>query len=112
MNVSLVRFFKDYCNGRLKELIDSCYLRIDDRHTVLDLENEFTSICEIYTPLDLAEELNTYQQELTLIGDLLNIEFLYIIPIIEKNLLNLHRQATISNDVETWRTYLELQYLF
>ena len=112
MNSFLANTFKEHCNERLKELINSCYLLIDYPHKRLRKKSNSISVCEIYTPLNIYQELSFYKEELDLIADILNIEFLYIIPIDTKNLLDLKYKASRENDIEIWRLYLELQCLF
>jgi len=112
MDIHLAECFKDYCNERLKELIDSSYLRIDNLFENDAREEEVIIVCEIFTPFLLFNQLKMYEVTLLSIGNILDIDCVHIIPIEKVHLVRLKRLATITNDPESWRNYLELQYLF
>lgn len=112
MYLFLVDTFKNICSGRLKELINRCYLFIENSNT-RGIEGYNTSlICGIYTPSDITEELLDYQEILQDIGDILKIDWVYLIPIDREELGYLREQAQIKNTSKDWKIYLELQYIF
>jgi len=112
MDIHLVNCFKDYCNERVKELINSCYIRIDNVYTEFEKDEEVIIVCEIFTPFVIFNQLKMYETTLISIGDILDIDCLHIIPIEKVHLVYLEQEALITNNIETWRNYLELQYLF
>ncbi|MGF1490669.1 MAG: hypothetical protein ACFBSE_26555 [Prochloraceae cyanobacterium] len=112
MNQFLVNSFKELCNKRLAELIKSCYLLIEEKQRISNHRIILLTVCEIYTPSDVAEELMVYQEELNAIGVLLDIDFVCLLPIEKSDLIDLRQQAALKKSLNIWRTYLELQYLF
>ncbi|MDJ0727719.1 MAG: hypothetical protein QNJ38_21660 [Prochloraceae cyanobacterium] len=112
MNLTLVNCFKNSCDGRLKELIDRCYLFIDAMELKRFQKCDYTYICNIYTPADIREELINYQYRLECIGDRFKIDWVYLIPIDRRELSYLKKQAEKKGSLEAWKIYLELQYIF
>ncbi|MGF1489394.1 MAG: hypothetical protein ACFBSE_20090 [Prochloraceae cyanobacterium] len=112
MDIHLAECFKDYCNERLKELIDSSYIRIDNLFENDAREEEVIIVCEIFTPFLLFYQLKMYEVTLLSIGNILDIDCVHIIPIQKTHLFCLKQQAEITKDLESSRLYLELQYLF
>ncbi len=112
MNIVLINSFREFCEGRLAELINSCYLSIEKKDKIGDKYNDSILICKIYTPRNIEKELIVYQEDLIYIGEILNIQYIYVFPLKAKNLLHFKRQAITNNDLESWKKYLEIQYLF
>ncbi|MGF1485797.1 MAG: hypothetical protein ACFBSE_01640 [Prochloraceae cyanobacterium] len=111
MNFTLVDLFKNSCSGRLKELIDNCYLFIDSIELQRFKKSDYTCICSIYTFSDIREELIRYQDNLDCIGERLKIDWVYLIPIDKTELSYLRQQAQQKDNLEAWKIYLELQYI-
>lgn len=111
MNVLLVNSFKKACSQKLQKILDRCYVLIEYSDIQFKKE-ELGFICGIYTPLDITTELVPYQDQLEEIGKMLNIDWVYVIPIDRTEVSNFLAQAKTSDRVEAWKIYLELQYIF
>ena len=112
MNILLRNCFKNSCNGQLKELIDLCYLSLKELHFPQEQDKDSILVCGIYCPPHLTEELFAYQQELETLGSKFQIDRIYILEVETIDLHYFREQAGMNDNVEAWRTYLEMQYLF
>ena len=111
MSLLLVNSFKNACSNRLQEILDRCYVLIEYSNIKFNNE-ELGFICGIYTPIDITTELVPYQDQLEEIGKRLDIDWVYVIPIDQTEVGNFLEQAKISKQLEAWKIYLELQYIF
>ena len=110
MNSILIESFKNTCSGRLKQLIERCYLLLE-RHTQAYNPSDSYLICGIYTPSEIKAELRSYQDKLDNIGKQLEIDWVYLISI-DKNDLSFWREAAlVQNTLEVRKFYLELQFI-
>ncbi|MGF1489032.1 MAG: hypothetical protein ACFBSE_18250 [Prochloraceae cyanobacterium] len=114
MNIFLIECFKKHCDARVKSLLDSCYLicRNEQFHELEVYGKLNLTICYIYAPCHIAKQLETSEKTLIRIGDALHIDLVEIVPISLDNLAHFRKVAVITNNLEKWRKYLELQYLF
>ncbi|MDJ0724668.1 MAG: hypothetical protein QNJ38_06120 [Prochloraceae cyanobacterium] len=111
MNILLVNSFKQACSRKLQDILDRCYVMIE--YSSIKFNNqELGFICGIYTPIDITTELVPYQDRLEEVGKMLNIDWVYVIPIDRTEVGNFLEQARVSNQPEAWKMYLELQYIF
>ncbi len=110
MNETIVDSFKNACSGRLKQLIDRCYLSVQSSP---ETSNRFNSglICGIYTPLEIKPELRAYRQKLENIGEQLEINWVYLIPVDNTDLARLRDIALVRDSLEARKFYLELQLI-
>jgi len=112
MNLLLINCFKNFCDERLKELIDRCYISVKELDFPINQEQEPILVCGIYCPPALSNELFNYQKELEAIGHKLQINRIYVLEVQPVDLNYFREEAKINNDTESWRTYLEMQYIF
>ncbi|MGF1487146.1 MAG: hypothetical protein ACFBSE_08535 [Prochloraceae cyanobacterium] len=111
MNLLLVNSFKQACSEQLQEILEDCYVLIEYSNIKFN-EEELGFICGIYTPIDITTELVPYQDQLEEIGKMLNIDWVYVIPIDRTEVGNFLAQAKATDRLEAWKIYLELQYIF
>lgn len=111
MNLLLVNSFKNSCSEELKQIIDRCYVLIEYSNLRFN-QQDLGLICGIYAPIDIITELVPYQDQLEEIGRLLNIDWVYVIPIDSTEVGHFCEQARTSGEIEAWKMYLELQYIF
>ena len=112
MNILLIDGFKKLCNGRLKELIDFCYISVKELDFPKEQPKDAILVCGIYCPPSISQELFAYQEELESIGHKLQIDRIYVLEIEPVDLHYFREEARMNDNTEAWRTYLEMQYLF
>ena len=112
MNILLRNCFKNFCNGQLKELIDLCYISVKELDFPKQQKQDSMLVCGIYCPPHISQELLAYQAELETIGHKLQINRIYILDIDPVDLHHFREEARINDNIEAWRNYLEMQYLF
>jgi len=112
MNILLINCFKNFCDGRLKELIDLCYISVKELDFPVEEHKDSILVCGVYCPPAISQELFAYQRELESIGHKLQIDRIYVLEIESADLHYFREEARINGSTEAWRTYLEMQYLF
>lgn len=112
MNILLIDGFKKLCNDRLRELIDFCYISVKELDFPRQQQKDAILVCGIYCPPSISQELFAYRKELELIGHKLQIDRIYVLEIEPVDLHHFRQEARMNDNIEAWRIYLEMQYLF
>ena len=112
MNNTLINSFKEYCNPKLKSLINSCYILTHSEYKSAKNYPELILICEIYSLATQSQQLVDYKEEILDIADLVGIDIIDIIPIEQIHLATLKQKALETNNPNLFKHYLNLLYLF
>ncbi len=112
MNTPLADSFKQLCDLELRQIINSCYILISVENRLENKKFDSTTVCEIYSPFSLCEELIDSQDKLLDIANQIGIEIIDIIPFDPRHLVILKRQALETNDPVLFKKYLNFLYLF
>jgi len=111
MATSLVQCFQYYCPARLKELINSCSIKMKQEQISGNWIVKSISTCEIYAPLEIVNEVKSYRGTLNLIGEIFNIKVARIIPLSpEQSIDSMSSEVQLTN-TSKWVAYIKLQYL-